>query len=61
MFYSPELLDHIVYGSRGENNEADNQINMFRNDVFVLGMCMLETSLLENSCDCYVYEKGVVN
>lgn len=34
---------------------------MFKNDAFVLGMCMLEASLIENCCDCYLYDKGRIN
>ena len=50
-YYSPELLEQTL------RQEGDS-MEIFRNDVFSLAMCIIHCGLLESCHDCYDYESG---
>lgn len=50
-YYSPEMMECIVRGS-------EEDIDVFKNDVFSLAMCILHCGLLGSCHDCYDYDRG---
>ena len=38
-----------------------DNMDIFKADVFSLGMCALSAGLLEDCTDCYVYNEGVID
>lgn len=52
IYLSPELCAQLNNGSTDMNRLLSN-IDIFKSDVFSLGMVMLETGLLEYQDDCY--------
>jgi len=49
-YYSPEVLDLTPQRVR-----CHQELDIFRSDVFSLGVCMLHAAMLESADDCYDY------
>ena len=56
-YYAPELLESL---SSLDPSLIDS-LDIFRADVFSLGMCALAAGLLEDCTDCYIYEQGLID
>ncbi|CAD8162452.1 unnamed protein product [Paramecium pentaurelia] len=52
---SPKLLEAI-----NQNNQFPRH-NLYKSDVWSVGMCILQASLLDHCRDCYDFERGHVN
>lgn len=53
-YYSPELMAQI-------KGDSEEDIDIFKNDIFCLALCILQCGLLESCEDCYDYQEGTFN
>lgn len=60
IYLSPELCGQLAHSS-GDHGRALDSIDVFKSDVFSLGMVLLETGLLEYQDDCYASNGGWLN
>ena len=56
-YYSPEIMEYF----RSPDDVATEDLDIFKSDVFALGMCVLHAALLESTNDCFDYENCSVD
>lgn len=56
-YYAPQLLASF---SENDISMIDN-MDIFKSDVFSLGICALSAGLLEDCTDCYAYDEGTID
>lgn len=52
-YYSPEIMEYF----RSPEEVSTEDLDIFKSDVFSLGMCVLHAALLESANDCFDYEQ----